>query len=74
MIIFIILYIVSLVSYYFLAKKVGVKIYEPITAFLVFICMFIPIINTVVAVLFIISYLIDHVDWISFVNKFFKLK
>ena len=69
MIYFIIFYVVSIIVYYFLAR--GTEEFDNSkSAFLMFICMFIPIINTVIFT----AYLLDKIDWVAFVNKFFKLK
>ena len=73
MIYFIIFYVVSIIVYYFLARTEA-KMDNAGSAFFLFILMFIPIINIIFSIGFLILYLVNKVNWIAFVNKFFKLK
>jgi hypothetical protein len=73
MIYFIIFYVVSIIAYYFLAR--GQEEFDNSgSAFLMFMFMFIPIINTAISIACLVIYLVNNVNWIAFVNKFFKLK
>ena len=73
MITFIIIYLVTIILYWLFVRQC-----EPFddrnSAALVFILMFIPIINTITLIIYFIIGLIIAVDWIKFSNKFFKLK
>lgn len=73
MITFIIIYLVTIILYWLLLRQ-GRPFDDHSSAALLFILMFIPIVNTIALIIFIIIWLIIVVDWIKFSNKFFKLK